>query len=480
MPTDFSTTAGELTLEEVVLDTLAGEITLEREAVKTLAGKIFLEPQCIVIAGIITLERVEFLTLGGILPLEEITVDTLAGEITLEMIVVDTLAGFISLEEVVGDTLAGIITLEEISFNTLAGLITLERVDVLSTLAGEITLEEVVEDTLAGFIQIEAYVPSTLAGIITLEKIVYGTLAGFIKLEEVVDTTLAGNILLERVVNVTIAGKITLEKLVSNTLAGLLDLRYPYTIVQFNGLDINNVVEITERALHDSAPSRNISIYKIARRDGEKLVSAYFARKEISLTGFIQSTTKEGLEVLIDNLKSKFQVKQGILDIEYAVWNVVRRYLATFSELVIERDPDHIDWCPFSVKFLVPSGKGKNINQTAVIFSGITTSPYANVFNNLGSAEATPQVKITVNTQTALSVITLSDGINTLTLTQTFNNGDVIIIDFDTWIITKNAVPIDYTGSFPTWEPGNNNFTLTTTATARNLDLEISYYKTYL
>ncbi len=265
---------------------------------------------------------------------------------------------------------------------------------------------------------------------------------------------------------------------VSLTLGARARIRGNYTLVQFNGFDINNVVEITERAIHDSAPSRNLSIYKIARRDGEKLVAAYFARKEISIVGFIQSTSRAGLETLIDTFKASFQSKQGNLDIEYSTG--FRRYQALFSELVIEREPDHIDWCPFSVKFIVPSGKGKDLTQTSVITTGITTSPYSGTFNNLGSAEATPQVKITVNTQTSLSVIILSDGVNTLTITRTFNNADIIIIDFDTFIVTANGTAVDYTGSFPTWNAGITSFTLTTTATARNVDLEFDYYKTYL
>jgi hypothetical protein len=261
-----------------------------------------------------------------------------------------------------------------------------------------------------------------------------------------------------------------------STTAGSISTRYEYTTVQFNGYDINNVVDITERFEHNSSPSRSLALYKIARRDGEKLVSAFFARKEIIVTGFIQSTTTAGLETLIDTLKSNFQTISGYLDIEYA--GGIRRYDALYSNLVINRDPDHLDWCPFSVTFIVPSGKGYNIDATVSTYT-ITASPYSNYFVNLGGTDALPILTLTVNSQSGLDSIALNSGSNTLTIARTYNNSDVLVIDFNTWIVTVNGTAVDYTGSFPTWPIGYNVFTLTLTGSF-NISGSFSYHKLYL
>ena len=266
-----------------------------------------------------------------------------------------------------------------------------------------------------------------------------------------------------------------------STISGLIfTAPNSYTSVRFNNMDINNAVDITETASHNSAPNRSMSIYKIARRDGEKLVSAYFARKEITISGYIQASSKDDLEVLIDNFKSQFQVISGNLDIDYA--NKTRRYQATFSELTIPRDPDNTDWCPFMVKFIVPSGKGQDVNFNNVNYLGITSSPYTGTFINLGSAEALPQITITVNTQTSLSAISLKGtaATPTLTITRTFSNSDVVVIDFSTYIVTVNGTAFNFTGAFPTWNSDSNTFVLTSTASARNLDVKFSYYPLYL
>jgi len=253
------------------------------------------------------------------------------------------------------------------------------------------------------------------------------------------------------------------------------------TYIQYNSFDINNAIEIVETAIHDSAPSRNMTSYKIARRDGDKLVSAYNSSKEITITGHIQSTSSDSLETIIDNMKSAFQVLTGNLDISYA--SGTRRYIATYRDFIIQRDPDNSDWCPYSVKFLVPSGKGYSINQDSITYTGIISSNYTNYPNFLGSAIPNPVITITVNSQTALSVISLLiSGVNStaLTITKTFNNSDIIVIDFSDFSVKVNGTAVVWTGGFPTWIAGTNAFHLLSTASARNLTMNISYFPSFL
>ena len=327
-----------------------------------------------------------------------------------------------------------------------------------------------------------------------------------------------------------------------------------YTLVSFNGYYLNTVLNITETVLHDGAPNRNLSIYNIARRDGEKVVSAYFARKEIEVTGFIQSTAQSSLEVLIDALKQNLQV-YGKLLISYA--NGFREYYAMFSELTINREPDNIDWCQFSVKFIVPSGTSQDINSTTITASNVAF-PYVYTLNNIGSAEAFPQLTLTIHSSSNLQDIILSGAKSltipapdpflttatgtsesylylnntslfatsypyditidnedmtvthnniaghTLTVTRavngttatshdlysavtciglipTFYNGDILIIDWETYTIYYNSTRyIDYTGAFHSFLSGNNQFLIRSNYGTATINLQTYYYSNYL
>lgn len=282
----------------------------------------------------------------------------------------------------------------------------------------------------------------------------------------------------------TFSGKAFLEGLPATTLAGTVDLRYIFTTVNFAGINLNNIYEITEKAIHDSAPTRNLAIYKVARRDGEKLVSAYFARKEIDISGFIQKSTQWDLEEEIDRLKSLVQGKQGALDIEYGMAGVYRRYYATFSKLVIQREPDNIDWAPFQLKLIVPSGMGEDTELTEYDFGINNIIPYLDIeFNNPGSTDARPVLTLTMKSivnLTEISIENLADG-TVLNISESFNNDDVLEIDYDSWTIKLNGALIDWSsGAFGSVYTGNNTLRIQGTGTSGYIQPQISFYAKYL
>jgi hypothetical protein len=485
--------AGISALEKETQKTIACNSSLETEKENTVAG--ITEAQYEdndTLSGISDLEATVFATLGGISSFEgfefgivagftlfesENNLDTLASDTLIEGLDLDTIAGKTILEKETQNCCAGIADCYASDIDTLGGISTFETILQAKTVACTCELERRIENTVAGFSFLEEVIGDTVAGLSILEKRTENTLAGKIALEESIGETLAGISLLEERTQATLAGKASLEEWGGNTVAGLADLRYRFTIVQFAGVDINNVVQITERFVHDSAPNRNVKSYKIARRDGEKLVSSYFAKKEISVTGFIQSTSRASLETLIDTFKSQLQAV-GNLDIEYA--SGMRRYYAVFAELVIQREPDNIDWTPFSIKFIVPSGKGTDIDEIVSTTNGITAGSQSGYFVNIGSSEALPKFKFTVNAATAITVFQITSGGKAITIYDTISAGDIIIVDFDTFDVTINGYPADYTGSWPKWEPGSNWYSIALFGTSRSYDLEISYYPQYL
>jgi len=59
-------------------------------------------------------------------------------------------------------------------------------------------------------------------------------------------------------------------------------------------------------------------------------------------------------------------------------------------------------------------------------------------------------------------------------------SSDVVIVNAATMSFTKNGTEIDYSGVFPSLAVGANSFAITTTGTARNIDIDIDYTMRYL
>ena len=248
--------------------------------------------------------------------------------------------------------------------------------------------------------------------------------------------------------------------------------------VLFNGVNLNGASFIVERTNHDFAPTRILASYKIARRDGEKLVSTFFGRKEIIISGYINGANQSEFEQLEDNFKAITSAPNGNLDISFD--GTRRRYVATASEIKIDRDSYNIDWAPWSITFLVPSGKGLDVTTTVETFPDITENVYSGTFNNEGTAVAYPLVTFLVNSQTALTSISLQVGAAALTINHAFSNGDVLTIDFNTFSVQINGIEVDYNGVFPQWPTGSTAFVGSALGTARDISLTFSYVKNYL
>ncbi len=253
--------------------------------------------------------------------------------------------------------------------------------------------------------------------------------------------------------------------------------------VIFNGYLINGVYYITERTTHDSAPTRQMVEYKIARRDGDKLVSSWWSKKEIEITGYIQISNQSDYEYLEDQLKQLLAMPQSNLDIYFR--GSTRRYVATASEVSVNRDSDNIDWAPFTIKFLVPDGKGYDTNYQQTTYPKINTV-YAGsaILNdglaNNGTAYGLPVFTLTVHSQTSMSQVILTVGTSQLTITRTFSNGDVLTIDYNTFIVSIGGTPIDFSGTFADWPPGSTPFSLEIVASSIDATLTSVITPSYL
>lgn len=235
-----------------------------------------------------------------------------------------------------------------------------------------------------------------------------------------------------------------------------------------------NVKKIT----HENADSRELNLQGLARQRGGILLNAEYMPKVIRLSGIITGTDNSDLEGNIDEFKELVSRQAKNLDVSYEAGT--RRFVATCQKINIEREYFNLNYAPYEIEFLIPSGVGKNTTVTTTTLSGLTSKTYSNSLTVGGTV--VPKMKVTISV-TAASAITacflLVNGFK-ITLTNALVANDIVIFDAETMKVTLNGVEQDYTGIFPEWVVGLNAYYLEITGTSITYDLTLEYTKTYL
>jgi len=248
--------------------------------------------------------------------------------------------------------------------------------------------------------------------------------------------------------------------------------------IAFDNVSLNNnPYQFTELDHEKSAP-RETFMYDLARERGGVIVGDNYKPKEVVITGRIVGDDKNALESNIDSFKELMARFNKNLDLDYA--SGTRRYVATPIEVDIDRKYFHLSFVPFRVTFLVPSGVGEDITQTASIQNGITVSPHDGSINIGGSAYPMPKVEVIIASITAGIDISFQCNGDKITLTNSLVANDVVVFDVQNKKVTLNGAEKDYTGVFPKFNVGLNNYIITINSSARNFNVEVNYFKKWL
>ena len=78
------------------------------------------------------------------------------------------------------------------------------------------------------------------------------------------------------------------------------------TTITFNGYTLTNTTYIPESTTHDSSYERDVNSYKIARRHGEKFVSAWYGKKSITISLLLRSMDRTLRESDAVELRTRF------------------------------------------------------------------------------------------------------------------------------------------------------------------------------
>lgn len=254
-------------------------------------------------------------------------------------------------------------------------------------------------------------------------------------------------------------------------------------VVSYDGVSIQTASVVIQEVQHESVDYKSLNIQSLGNLDGGKLVSVNFRPKVIRLTGYIKDTTQAAAEADLDTLKALVSRTQKNLDISYA--GSTRRYVCSMGKVTVDRRSYNLSFIDFELEFTVTSSPFARTVDTSTI-SGSFTSTGTYQFNATfnGTAPPEPKITVTVTSQTAmteLSVRNVQTG-DTITITRTFANSDVVVIDLrrEVLTVTVNGTAFDYTGFLPEFVAGGNDLRFHTVASAVNLAVKIQYYPSYL
>lgn len=248
--------------------------------------------------------------------------------------------------------------------------------------------------------------------------------------------------------------------------------------ITFNNISLMSDPYSVRSFTSEETSNKELFVYNLARSRGGNLVNAQYQTKKFTMIGTIKGDDKADLEANIDAFKALMDQASKNLDIEYG--SGTRRFIATVSRCEVKRDYFNMTFAPFEIEFTVPAGVGYNTSRTEDTLAGITDLTQNEAITVDGSVPPDDfQLTITFTAENAITQIDFQANGNKITLTQAMTNGDVIVFDQENMKVTVNGTEVAYTGLFPQFYIGVNNFLIEMTGTSATYTRKTSYTKSY-
>ena len=237
--------------------------------------------------------------------------------------------------------------------------------------------------------------------------------------------------------------------------------------ITLNGNSIQSPNIISAHLVHENVQIDEGKV-KIPHRHGEKLVSYTYSTKAITIDGSILNTTASGTDLTVDLLKSYMGLQAVPLVFDYAGGSQNRQYTVNVLNVAFPRDYFHLTYVPFSMSLEACNPPFAYDTASTNQYLTTTSGTLSASLTMGGTAPAAPII-----TLTALGTLSGLAFNNTTTNTQinitvTTASGNVISIDTNNYTVNLNGNPYTtYSGVFPTFLNGSNNFTVTPTGTAK-------------
>lgn len=254
--------------------------------------------------------------------------------------------------------------------------------------------------------------------------------------------------------------------------------------VVFNMFSLSDNTNMVLTNLSYSGPTRTLLNGDTPRDHGMWFTGSYFRMNTIIASGYVIQSTAAALDAYLDTIRRNIWGNSLNLDITDKN-GTVKRFIATvdnFDKMFTKRLGWHITTCPFVIEFkcMTPFGRSRSYNSS---FLSSTTSPFTQSIVHSGTASAKAVFTLVFNAASSVTTIninntTTGEQINVASITAAA--GDVFIFNSESQTVTKNGSQINFTGTFPTFQPGANLVTTTITGTSFTCESTFAHKTTYL
>lgn len=234
----------------------------------------------------------------------------------------------------------------------------------------------------------------------------------------------------------------------------------------FEGFDLNDGTYITERVVFKGYADRAVIRANVNRREGIKLLGTQFGEKKVTVDGVVVAASAADLQTKLDNLKKALTTEDGNL-----VTEAGRTFLATVESVTIPDEHYALSKANFEVTFVCsnPFAEGAQLTVVQNVSSGIFTfSGRVNISGTMFSRPTLTYTPPSAVGQTFIKKLVLSHTpTGQSTTISGFGSGtslgyqNAVTINLDEFTSLEGTSAIDNSGSFPVWEPGTNDYTIT-------------------
>lgn len=253
-----------------------------------------------------------------------------------------------------------------------------------------------------------------------------------------------------------------------------------YPLSTANGVRITKVDDL-------NAARRVLTAMDLAGQNGLSILRALLRGKVIKVDGYVLADSesqfsgyiREMLQALIAEHLNQ-SVPTADLQIETSVGTLVYDdcILLNTDTMFDPQDPSQPTWIPFHLLFLSPKGIAHEVNPTEVADDTITTSPYTNTVTISGDASPKPVLRFTFVDASTIDELTFTNQTTNESITISglgLNDGDILVIDTELGEVRKNTTKIDFTGVFPRFLPGTNDYQIAFSGTSNVSQEQTSY-----
>jgi phage-related protein len=248
--------------------------------------------------------------------------------------------------------------------------------------------------------------------------------------------------------------------------------------VTFQSNDLQTTVRVSSVVMHEDIPDKRVRTQKLARRDGQIITGVEYTGKTITISGTMAQTTQALLDADIDLMKSQTLTQEGTLAISFS--GGTRNYVATCTAFdIVSRS---VTMAKYKIEFFCADPFGRATTPTNHSSNGITATPKAETVVNAGTYEVWPTYTMQFSAASSVTGIGIANTTTgeAITVTTAVTATDLIVVNAETMVVTKNGTAVDYSGTFPHLAVGNNTFAFTAPGTSRTYDLDVDFTARYL